>query len=343
MPPHFDVIYSIKCAGGRSRYHHVPAFRDVPAPHLPITHSQLRLESNSDSDLHINGTVPIFDLEALMEDDTDGIAFVVIRTVECSEALVLKVLSGGPLRFTEAIYAKSKIAINALQQITTCYFQTPSDETKASYYGPGSPMPREETAQYRRNCIDPADLFFFHHRDAIRTYPLKYPESKLHLGALLEYVDDRYGKEFAEAESLFAAGLVTQAHISKLFKPNALVISGTYGRPAAFVVLEWPKVVSEGGWLTLTCWSFQNDGTGFARKQSVLSILPIESKTTRIQDLPVYPLQYAAPELRELIRARGEKQWAHRTTTQVTYKGWNVKADQYFVGPNHILLPHSSY
>lgn len=303
----------------------MPAFSDAPVlsePHESWPGSSTRL--------HLNGTIPVFDLAAFMEDDTDDMAFVAIRTVECSEASVLMVQAGHTLRWTEAIYTKSKISKNAMQQIATCYFlpvpSTSTGDTKESF---------------ERNRIAPADLFLFHHRHLLRTYALEHSESTQHVDALFEYVDNRYGIEFAEAENLFARGLITQAHILYLFKPNELVISGTYGKPVAFVLQDWPEL-DKDGWLTLECWSFQTDGSGFARKRSTLSIPPIESKTTKIQNLHAYPLRFATPELRELVRSRGEKQWGLRSATQITYKGWNVKGDQFFVSTMRILFARTS-
>jgi len=278
---------------------------------------------------HLNGRIPILNLEAFMEEDTDNIALVIIRTVQCSAASVLLARSGVPPEWTESVYMKSKIVKNAMQQIATCYFQ-PIVSGQDDYFPhiASSPHPYESLS-YEHNRIEPVDLFHFHHHRLLNNYTLKHPESKQHIGAFSHYMDNRYRTEFAEAESLFARGLVTPAHILKLFKPNELVVSGTYGRPAAFVVQEWPNL--KDGWVTITCWSFQTDGSRFARKQTILSIPPIGSEPKDIKTLTAYPLRYAAPEVQESIRAQGKKQWELRNATQVTYRGENVKRDQYFV------------
>lgn len=141
--------------------------------------------------------------------------------------------------------------------------------------------------------------------------------------------------EFAKAGSLFASGMVDQEHLLYLFKPNELVISRTYGKPAAFVLLTWPTV-SRFGSVDLDCWSIQTDGRGFARKENEFRIDSIDAKITAIQNLSVYPLRYAPKELQEMILRRGEKHWDLRTATQVTYKGWNVAQDQFFVSIEHV-------
>jgi hypothetical protein len=303
----------------------VPAFRDTPFPDaLFDPDEQDSLEGVS----HLNGTIPIFDLNAFMENDTDGTAFVIMRTVECSEASILMARAGVPLRWTEDIYTKSKISKDALRDIATCYYRPLSNSNQ---FHPS--LTSVETPQtFEQYQVTPVNLFLFHHRRSLENYILENPESKPHIDALLKYISYCFGLEFAEAESLFARGLVSPAQVLKLYKPNELIVSGTYGRPAAFVVQEWPKY-NEEGWVILTCWSFQTDGTGFARKQSIISIPPIESETEMIQTLIAYPFRFASLEVQESIRSHGRKQWDLRFTSQITYKGSNVKKDQFFVSP----------
>ena len=256
-----------------------------------------------------------------MDNDTDGIAFVIIRKVNCSEASVFRAVAGGSLQWTEAIYMKSRLLHEAMRTVATCYFQPPVAEEK-----PG----RDKKSLSKRHQIDPADLFLFHHRALLHQYALEHPETSQHIDSLLLYADERFGAEFQKADSLFARGVVDQEHILHLFKPNDLIISGTYGQAAAFVLQDWPRLGS-ADWVTLICWSFQADGSGFARRRDHLSILPITTKTITIQDLAAYPLRFATNDLQDLIRSRGQKHWAHRIATQITYKGWNVARDQFYV------------
>ena len=174
------------------------------------------------------------------------------------------------------------------------------------------------------------NLFLFHHRQLLKDYASEHPESKKYIDALFEYVENRFGMEFAEADGLFARGMVNQACILNLFLPNELVISGTHGRPAAFCLQEWPELTRDG-WVTLSCWSFQSDGSSFTRKKSVLSIPPIDTKTMDIQNLVVYPFKFATQEIQQSIGDYGRKHWELRIATQITYKGWNVGKDQFFV------------
>jgi hypothetical protein len=248
-----------------------------------------------------------------MRDDADETAFVILRTTQCCEASILKARPGVVPEWTEDIYMKSAIAKDVMQQVATCYFQ------------PVPPKGNNMVSAVDKLRIKPADLFLFHHRRALETYTLCQPFQDL-----ITYMNTVYGQQFSEADSLFERGLVTQAHVLKLFKPNEIVISRTHGRPAAFVLQEWPELNDED-WVTLNCWSFQADGSGFARKKTMLSVPPIGAAESEIRKLPAYPLRYAAEDLRESIQKHGWKQWELRTATQVTYQGWNVEKDQYFV------------
>ncbi len=296
------------------------AFRDAPV---------VRESSGSDKNprtKYFTGELPVFDLQALMDNDTDGIAFVIIREVNCSEASVSRAVAGGPLQWTEAIYMKSRLLHDAMQTVATCYFQPPVDEEK----------PSRDTLS-KRHQIDPADLFLFHHRALLHQYASDHPETSQHISALLEYAYERFGAEFEKADSLFARGVVDQEHILHLFKPNEVIISGTYEQAAAFVLQDWPQLDS-ADCVTLVCWSFQADGSGFARRRDHLSILPISTKTITIQDLAAYPLRFATKNVQDLILNRGQKHWAHRIATQITYKGWNVAHDQFYVSLGRSLF-----
>ncbi|KAL9579549.1 MAG: hypothetical protein Q9212_005049 [Teloschistes hypoglaucus] len=294
MPYGYEILYMIDCdATINDKYAPPQVYRDVPCVK----------EATDSRDAHLCGTKPVIDLQAFMENDKDGIAFIAVRTVHCSAASVLILRTDGPssLRWTEAIYAKSRLIKQAMGNVATCYFQTGAEE----------------------------HLFE------------RQPEATQHIENLLQYADKRFDVEFAEADSLFASGIVDQEHLEYLFKPNELVISEKYEKPAAFVLEHWPTM-NRHGWITLYCWSFQTDGRGFARKPSIFEILPIDAKTTAIQNLTIYPLKFATKEVQEMIQRRGEKHWDLRTATQVTYKGWDAAQDQYFPDAR-FMIDHNTY
>ena len=272
-----------------------------------------------------------------MEDENDDVAFVIVRHVQCSDSSAVRLQAGGGLQFTEHIYTKSAYLKKALDLTATCYFH-PVEKPS----GIGFIQEIEQPAYaYEGNRIEPFDLFMFHHQKALKEYATLDPVSEAHLHAFVEYTEVEHGASFAEADSLFSNGSVDRHQIGKLFKPNELVISGTYGKPAAFVVQEWPENQKDG-WIFLRCWSFQTDGTRFVRKETRLSIPPLGMETVRIDSLFVYPMRFASAALVDLLTRRGERQWDLRTSQQVTYKGWNVAKDQYYPDAR-FMIDHKIY
>lgn len=187
MPDSYEILYKISCSDNHRGVHAVLAFRDAPV----VTNELDYGASSERAREHLSGKMPVFDLQAYMENDTDDIAFVAIRTVECSQASVLKARAGGPLRWTEAICTKSNMLKEALQAVATCYFQPPPRESPppGGYYKSASKSSGDTESLFIQNQIDPADLFLFHHRDLLRNYALAHPETKLHINALLGYTD----------------------------------------------------------------------------------------------------------------------------------------------------------
>ncbi|KAL9611363.1 MAG: hypothetical protein Q9167_003982 [Letrouitia subvulpina] len=279
--------------------HPIPAFRDMPIPDANFDAPPL--SPNSYVSGHLNGRLPVFDIEALMGDDTDDTAFIIIRTVECSQASVSIAQAGGLLRWTEDIFMKSQVSKKALQQIATCYFQ-PVQKNQDSGYDSGS----TSKTPLLQNQIVPADLFLFHHREALEKYVADHVDSKQHISAVLDYTRYRFGSEFADADSLFANGLVTQAHVLHLFKPNELVICGAYGRPAAFVLQQWPEM-DRDGWVTLR------------------SYLNIDQEPSKISFLLM------SPDIHGFYL--NEKKWIQLFVDSVHPVTWNKKAYERLVLP----------
>jgi hypothetical protein len=278
----------------------------------------------------LNGNVPIFDLEAFLNDEIDDTAFVVVKTIECSSASISMTHSNIPLRSTEKVYVKSRLSKVALRRIAKCHFQS---ESKREHTSHKCPCKETQSAEAPHPCVEiaPLKLFLFHHHSIMKRYVEEHPFAKDHISALLQFSEARYGKEFEEAEAEFERDrVVSQEHILKLYRPNDLVVGEIHGHPAAFVVHDWPQV-DQRNWITLSCWFFQTDGFGFARKLTSLLIPPISANSKALSTLVAFPLRLASDEIRKTLQMNGKKQWSFRKATQVAYKGWDVKCDQYYV------------
>ena len=110
----------------------MPAFRDAPVPDaLEGTTDQ----SGSVKRAHLNGKVPIFDLQTYMDDETGDSAFVVVRTVECSSASILMARASVPILWTEKVFAKSRVSKNVLQKTAKCHFQPTLEQVHSPFEG----------------------------------------------------------------------------------------------------------------------------------------------------------------------------------------------------------------
>jgi hypothetical protein len=242
--------------------------------------------------LNLNGHPSILSLSDFLNDETSDTAFILVRTVKCSAASILMAHTGVSQPSTEKIYLKCRLLKEVMHKFVMCHFHA---ERRCP---PQSVCPS--------TGIAPLKLFLFHYRSVLQKYTKDHPTAKAQIGGLLRYSEMRFGKEFEEAEDLLARGLVSQAHISKLYRPNSLVVSKMNGQPSAFVVHDWPHV-DQHNCITVKCWSYQTDGSGFARKLTVFSIGPIEMGYPTLSSLIVYPIRYATPEVREMVRVNWRK------------------------------------
>jgi hypothetical protein len=279
--------------------------------------------------LHLNGNVPIYDFEAALNDGISKTAFVVVRTIKCSNVSIQMALNNTSLLWTEQVYLKSKVSKEMLHKIAMCHFQSHSPGG-GNLHGNPSMETRSLGVSNSQLEIAPLKLILFYLRFERPNYIEIHPRANDLVNGLLQYSESRFSEDFEEAETLLAQNFVSQAHILKLYKPNDLVVSEMSGQPSAFVVHDWPQA-DENNCITLKCWSFQTDGAGFARKLTVFLIPPVTKKYQVVSSLVVYPIRYARPGIQEKIRINGQKHWDLRTMTHVMYKGWDVEGDQYYV------------
>ncbi len=165
-----------------------------------------------------------------------------------------------------------------------------------------------------------------------------HPDALSHVRALLEYTSEVYGTDYQEADELFSKALVTRQHLVKLFPPNELVFTYTDGQPTAYVVRTWPTINSDGH-LLLDCWSWKSDGKIFIREKNSLKVLApqFDDEQIEIRRLSVLPLAYKSSDVRSHLELRGRKHWSLRSQSYVSYAGWNISHDQYYV--SRLKLP----
>lgn len=225
---------------------------------------------------------------------------------------------------------KSPALRTALSAVAGCYFNIEDNDSKYEYTIPTSET-EQSTSAFADKVLYAPHLFLYHHRSHLKRYAVEHASAVPHVDALLGYANYTYGYDYEEAEKLFSRGLVTRRHLAKLYMPNDLVFSRVHGQPAVQAILRWAKSTSNGSF-EIKCWSWQADGGGFARKSLSLKLSPgTNEEEVEIKALPVVPLAYVAPELRVRLERRGRKHWSLRSQIYVSYRGWNVSSDQFYV------------
>lgn len=174
--------------------------------------------------------------------------------------------------------------------------------------------------------------FLFHHRKKLVQLALDETYRGV-LSPLLEFLAINYSKEYEEAHALFAEGIVTGHHLSKLFKPNQMVISRQKSSILEAYVL-YACSVPEKGKVALTGWSWVYDGNELSRQRWNQDIHVLPDERMRIEDVRVHPADFARAEDIANLEERGRKFWSMRDQAYICYTGWDkARQYQYVSGP----------
>lgn len=172
--------------------------------------------------------------------------------------------------------------------------------------------------------------FLFHHRRELEKLS-QGPTYADVLRPLLEWLKDKYEKEYEEADHLFKNGFVTARHMSKLFKPNQMVVNRRDPELSAKILQE--NVVFKKEKMSFQGWSWQYDGHILERCSWNESMGMISEEQTRISDLMIHPMDYATQKDKSILEKRGQKYWAMRDQTYTCYTGWDMNQEYHYVSP----------
>ncbi|ETS73988.1 hypothetical protein PFICI_13854 [Pestalotiopsis fici W106-1] len=163
--------------------------------------------------------------------------------------------------------------------------------------------------------LQPPYLQIFHVRDRIRALApevLSEHHQALVLG-LLDYVEDSFGAEYREADALFAQGMVTRGHMSKLFGPNEIIITTDGGEPTAYVSEVIPVWDRDEKLLRLRCYHWIFDGVFHQEQKTIIITWPATNEPIPITDLAAYPLRFdTTGQIEQHLRSRGNMFWSCR-------------------------------
>jgi len=317
----YIVIHRVECSGVQKYHqHHEPSadYFDVP-----------RLSAQMNRTIGLHGRERIRDIEEYLEDHND-LSFAVYVTYSCT-------------RYHDAIKDRfERLSMPEMDPTTAAqakpYFYVLRQDGDLATPESEALILSERLEQALRILHDHNSEFLpmvgawntspyfaypylqlYHQKDHLvdttsRGLTLHYQS---HLEALHDYVAQRLGTEHAEAEALFAKGLVNEKHWDKLYRPGAVVVTFENEQPLAYVSKMSPDISNNA--LQLQCWSWAFDGK-FFRKSRVFNIpWPSDTIVKAITDLQVYPLDRATYQLRDELRSRGETFWACRSRKFLNY------------------------
>ncbi len=281
-----------------------------------------------DARAHLSSTYPVYNIPEYIKRSGD-ISFIVFRYYRCSDATRWDhARTGDPsnVRYDEAIGIVSQPLQETVDRLSLCVSDPGSYYPKPA--NPAGPNQNQNDKEFDQDeyTMD----YFYHHRHALDD-AVDQADGALQsqIAALRMYVSTQYGRTFDEVDGLAAQGKVKSQDIHLLFCPNEIVVTNQSGVPAAHVLRAWP---TKGNIIGLECWNWAYDGHYLRRKECQLAINRPIQPMVDIRDLEVYPLRFATVDEVSYLESRGRKFWSLRYQSFVAYDGWDLKAENYYVG-----------
>ncbi|KAI1844018.1 hypothetical protein JX266_009884 [Neoarthrinium moseri] len=299
--PEFQVFHQVFCNSDRHS-HSTHYFKDEPT---------LRKDPSSNRSI-VTGEVPIKDIDLWLR-NRPQVSFVVVKEHDCvTQQMVLDdhILArpgGGKKSCSrkERIRICSQVLDKALQDISEYYpYRSNSKEIEAPY------------------------VVLFHMRAALIDRVEHDEKYSSVLKPLVTFLSQQYASEYDAAEELFSQGLVTRYHASKLFRPNEIVLVRQEGKNEACVLTKIYSIESD---IKIEGWSWSYNGVLLRRRSWFATASNIPDQEVTINELEICPLRHAREQDVAIIRSRGIKFWEMRKQGLVSYTGWDVHGDRYYV------------
>jgi hypothetical protein len=189
-------------------------------------------------------------------------------------------------------------------------------------------MPEQLGQWWTSKKMDAPYLPIFHYH-ALIEQKMEEIDARYHpdIRLLLNFIRKRHASEYGQAESLFSEGLVSKEHLSKLFRPNDVLVTFQEDLCLGYVCNDWPNEAKSffndsksRVELGCTYWTF--NGVFFKKTRKFSIDWPrSDSSVMQIADLPVYPLRFADPSIKAHLGDRGRKFWVCRHRKYVAYHG----------------------
>ena len=175
--------------------------------------------------------------------------------------------------------------------------------------------------------------FLYHHRKQIaKLLESDDEETRKHAALLHDFLDHNYKEEYSEADEQFKAGVVNKKNLSKLFKPNQVIILTKNNVTTAHVVSSWPsRGRDREAALQISYWSWEFDGQKLNRTNEKQSSRFGIEESVPITQLEFFPSEYASKAIIQGLTERGQKFWSLRQRYFASYSGWDIHRDEHYV------------
>jgi hypothetical protein len=321
VEPEHLIIHQVECTQTPDHRHHssVAYFLDPP---------RLFAEDNKASALR--GNTPIYDIEEYLENQ-ENISIVVYRSYDCERyhkhltnkgAFERIKLSSSGIRGVPALQPylsalkkdaapasckseKMEIHASELEDALESLKKLNSKMSIKDFWEPEAPY-----------------LHLYHFRGMIKDNVWKLSNSlqQQHVNVLLEYIDEAFGDEYADADALFAKGLVSKKHLSKLFGPDEIVVTIKEGHLVAYLSDGLPDASKSSIKLSCSSWTF--DGV-FHKKDTTFRVdwpsFDPDPRVLPISKLEMFPLKYDTSGAEEMLSSRGKRLWSCRRRRYMSY------------------------
>ena len=248
------VLHKVECGRSINHNHHPETSYFLDAP---------RLFAGDNKASPLRGTSSIANAEEYLEDN-EHISIVIYRTYDCEEyhesveqSFERLRLSDFGVRTVAAMRPYLFVVSKDMAPATSVseYMTLLSHDLKEALRNLEKLNPSINCNSFRHNHwrLNAPYLQMYHFRDLVRhTIPrLTSAEERKHAEVLLTYIDETFGDDYAEADNMFAKGMVSQNHLSKLFEPYEIVVTMKESQPVAFISKGLPNTGHPA--LTLRC------------------------------------------------------------------------------------------
>ena len=342
LDPVHLVLHKVECGRSINHNHHPETSYFLDAP---------RLFAGDNKASPLRGTSSIANAEEYLEDN-EHISIVIYRTYDCEEyherveqSFERLRLSDFGVRTVAAMRPYLFVVSKDMAPATSVseYMTLLSHDLKEALRNLEMLNPSINYNSFRQNHwrLNAPYLQMYHFRDLVRqTIPrLSSAEERKHADVLLTYIDEAFGDDYAEADNMFAKGMVSQNHLSKLFGPDETVVTMKESQPVAFISRGLPNTGHPA--LTLQCENWNFDGV-FGQTETGFNVVwPSTSpEILPIVELEIFPLKYDHSGIQKRLLARGQVLWNCRKRRYMTYTALTGKSEIHTVS---IYIIHNIY